>query len=157
MNTEQSNAAASQTGTTQASPQVILLNMLRVMDELVQLQGGEWTYEDDALFDPTSTAGYWGMTTCGDDINRQYSSTVITGPGVSSPEDAATRAAEHLEAQGFTETNKFESSIENNRYIVQTLSHPDGTSVVYHPGTGHSSINVHSACSSDPGMDMRTL
>ena len=33
MNTEQSNAAASQTGTTQASPREILLNMLRVMDE----------------------------------------------------------------------------------------------------------------------------
>lgn len=156
MNTEQSNAAASQTGTTQASPQVILLNMLRVMDELVQLQGGEWTYEDDALFDPTSTAGYWGMTTCGDDINRQYSSAVLTGPGVSSPEDAAAAAAAHFAAQGFTETNKFESSIENNRYIVQTLSHPDGSAVFYQPGTGHSSINIESACSSDPGMDMRS-
>ena len=93
----------------QTAPLDLLNQMLGLTDELARLQGGQWTYGNDTVFDPTDTSGYRGMLSCGDDNSRRFS-VLIFGPGVSSPEDATTAAAEHFAAQGFTETNKFESS-----------------------------------------------
>ncbi|MCC3274965.1 MULTISPECIES: hypothetical protein [unclassified Arthrobacter] len=128
----------------------LLNQMLGLTDEFAQLHGGQWTYGNDTVFDPADTSGFRGMMSCGDDSRRF--SVLIFGPGVSSPEDATTAAAEHFAEQGFTETNKFESSAKGNRYLMQTLTDSEGNSVVYQAGTKRSSIDVHSACSSHPGM-----
>ena len=139
----------------QTAPLDLLNQMLGLTDELARLHGGQWTHENDTVFDPGDTSGFWGMMSCGHDSDRQFS-VHIFGPGVSSPEDATTAAASLLAEQGFAETNKFDDQINEDHYVIQTLSHPDGTSVVYTAGTDKSSINVHSACSSHPGMAERT-
>ncbi|MDK1327986.1 hypothetical protein [Arthrobacter sp. zg-Y1143] len=139
----------------QTAPLDLLNQMLGLTDELARLQGGDWTYENGVVFDPARTTGYRGTLSCGDDNSRRFS-VLIFGPGVPSPEDATAAAAKHLSAQGFAETNKFDDRIDRERYVIQTLSHPDGTTIVYEAGTDKSSIDVHSACSSHPGMAERT-
>ncbi|MCC9177437.1 hypothetical protein [Arthrobacter sp. zg-Y750] len=139
----------------QTAPLDLLNQMLGLTDELARLQGGDWTYENGVVFDPARTTSYRGTLSCGDDNSRRFS-VLIFGPGVPSPEDATTAAAEHFAAQGFTETNKFESSAKGNRYLMQTLSDSEGNSVVYQAGTKRSSIDVESSCSSHPGMAERT-
>ncbi|MDK1327984.1 hypothetical protein [Arthrobacter sp. zg-Y1143] len=139
----------------QTAPLDLLRQMLGLTDELARFHGGQWTHENGVVFDPASTAGYRGVLSCGDDSSRHFT-VHIFGPGVSDPEAATRAAAEHFADQGFSEANNFESTAKDNRYFVQTLTHPDGTSVIYHPGTKHSSIDVESACSSHPGMAERT-
>ena len=135
----------------QTAPMDLLNQMLVLTDELARLHGGQWTYGNDTVFDPTDTSGFRGMMSCGEDSSRRFN-VLIFGPGVPTPEDATAAAAKHLSAQGFAETNKFDDRIDRERYVIQTLSHPDGTTIVYEAGTEKSSIDVHSACSSHPGM-----
>ncbi|MCC9174453.1 hypothetical protein [Arthrobacter sp. zg-Y179] len=129
--------------------------MLRVTDELSRLQGGAWEHEGGKPFDVNRTAGFRGALTCDDEVSRSFSTQILC-PGVSDPEEATTAAAEHFASQGFKETNKFESSVDGNRYVVQTLSRADGAYMVYQPGTGHSAIEAGSSCSTHPGMTERT-
>ena len=139
----------------QTAPLDLLNQMLGLTDELARLQGGEWTYENGVVFDPARTTGYRGTLSCGEDSSRRFS-VHIFGPGVSSPEDATTAAVEHFAEQGFVEANKFDDQIDEDHYVIQTLTHQDGTSAVYTAGTDKSSINVRSACSGHPGMADRT-
>ena len=73
----------------QTAPLDLLNQMLGLTDELARLQGGQWTYGNDTVLDPTDTSGYRGMLSCGDDNSRRFS-VLIFGPGASSPEDATT-------------------------------------------------------------------
>lgn len=95
-----------ETTSSAAAPRDVLLEMLRVTDELSRLQGGAWEHEGGKPFDVNRTAGFRGALTCDDEVSRSFS-TQILGPGVSDPEEATTAAAEHFASQGFKETNKF--------------------------------------------------
>jgi hypothetical protein len=133
----------------------ILDRVLALASETTNLHGGTWTLLDGTNWDPADTSGYVGQY-CDESHTAQRYSLGLLGPAVKQPEKALEEAAAYFKQQGFTEDNRFESTLGDDRYLVFSLVAEDTTHIVYKPGTHGSALTIDSQCTTDPAMDEPT-
>lgn len=133
----------------------VLDRVLALAAETTNLHGGNWTFLDGTTWDPADKSGYIGEY-CDESHTAQRYSLGLLGPAVQQPEEALEEAAAYLEQQGFTEDNRFESTLGDDRYLVFSLFDEASTHVVYKPGTHRSALTIDSECTVDPAMAQPT-
>ncbi|GAB3523651.1 hypothetical protein [Arthrobacter monumenti] len=137
-------------------PTTVVKNMHDVTSQIVEIHGGDWTYNDGTTpWKKEATEGYNSQTTCPEEDASRFEVSLV-GPPVDSPEDAVAKVKTHFKDEDFTVTNRFSGTVKNGKVIVFSMGTDDGTAFVYQPGTRASGLLVKSECSTHSDMDQTT-